>query len=98
VGHRFQPGNPGGPGRPPKNKEDAYLNAMREHFTPEQAVGVIDSLLNDTQSWRARHAGMELLLHYVLGKPTQRIAHSGMSTPDEWLAALRREPDEATDG
>jgi hypothetical protein len=97
VGHRFQPGNPGGPGRPPKSKEDSYLVAMREKFTTDQVMEVIASLLADTQSWRARHAGAELLLHYALGKPTQRIAHSTASTPDEWLAALRGEPDEATD-
>jgi hypothetical protein len=87
---QWKPGQSGNPnGRPPKEKETEYLRAMREHFTPEQIVEVIRSLLADDKSWRARHAGAELLLHYALGKPTQRIAHSTASTPDEWLAALR---------
>jgi hypothetical protein len=94
--HRFQPGNPGGPGRPPKTKEDAVLNRLKARIDPDDVVQTIMELMEDTKSWRARLAAIELYFYYTVGKPPQYMLHGMASTPDEWLQALRG-GDEETD-
>ena len=70
---RFLPGVSGNPhGRPSKERERAVLAAVKDALPPEKIAEVIVALVNDSTSWRARVAGIELHLHYTLGKPVQR--------------------------
>ena len=92
---QFQPGNPGGPGRPPKEKENAVLNKLRESVKPEQVVAIIMQLMNHGTSWRAQQAGIELYLHYMLGKPTQHVSASVGWTPEDWRNAFKQEDAQA---
>ncbi len=81
--NRFQPGNPGGPGRPKKETERAYLDAVLRALPPEQVVDVLHGLLTDAKSWRARFSAVELILAYGLGKPVQRTESEGSGVIEE---------------
>jgi hypothetical protein len=70
--HRFQVGNPGGPGRPKKVQEEAYLHAIRRALPPDELEDLIRRLAA-SNSWRANLAAGELALHYGVGKPVQRV-------------------------
>lgn len=90
---RFVVGYSGGPGRPRKEQETAYLTALLDALTPEQLASIIKNLAGETGSWRAQHAAAELALHYALGKPVQRVVKqsSGLA---EILEQLRDNPSE----
>ena len=65
-----QSGNPAG--RPPKVRETAVLNIMRQRIPPERIVETVLDLIEDSESWRAREAGVKLYLAYMVGMPVQR--------------------------
>lgn len=69
---RFLPGNPGGPGRPAKARENAALDLMRQTVSPAKVVQTIVDLIEHQSSWRAREAGVRLYLAYMVGMPVQR--------------------------
>lgn len=50
----FKPGHPGGPGRPPRQTEDAYLISLRAAVTPEHWRRVVARALKDAQSGDAK--------------------------------------------
>lgn len=95
MGHRFQPGNPGGPGRPPKTKEDGVLNELKARVPPSMPVDTILELMQHPTSWRARLAGVEMYFYYTVGKPPQYLMHSVTNTPEDWVQALLGQGDEA---
>lgn len=82
---RFAKGNPGGPGRPTRDKEKAVLKAISAAASPEQVAGVIRDLMFDATSWRARQAGVELYLFYTEGKPIQRTQQLDNDTMSEFI-------------
>ncbi len=82
--NRFQPGNPGGPGRPKKETEGAYLNAIRSACTPDEFTTKLISMLNGN-SWRERAFALEMIAHYTLGKPIQRTESANVNVIEEAL-------------
>lgn len=96
-GH-FLPGNSGGPGRPPKAKEEEYLTQIGSAFPPDVVVEKLQKALQlaeETNSARGILAAIEMILQYQVGKPVQMEGQSnthvlalinllqGMSEPDE---------------
>jgi hypothetical protein len=76
VGHRFQPGNPGGPGRPKKATELAMLDTIKADWPPERISEALNTAMQfavDTRSWRGVLSTVELVLAYGVGKPTQKV-------------------------
>lgn len=69
---RILPGSPGGPGRPPKAKEDVVLNLMRVQVPAQKVVDTILELLDHPSSWRARESGVRLYMDYMVGTPVRR--------------------------
>jgi hypothetical protein len=62
-GRRFQKGNPGGPGRPPKKYEEAFLDTIKATLTPKELKKLLKSLLHRGTSWGGdRAAGLLLKL------------------------------------
>lgn len=88
---RFKPGYSGGPGRPNKKREEAYLNAILDVLTPEQVAVMVKDLAGST-SWRAQAFAAELVMHYALGKPVQRVHQTGNGLADV-LAMLNDKSD-----
>ncbi len=68
----FKPGHPGGPGRPKKATEEAYLNAILKAMPPEKLADLI-LRMSERSEWRAQAWAGEIAAHYGLGKPVQRI-------------------------
>jgi len=75
---KFEKGNPGGPGRPPRESEAAYLKTMLDGCTQADWDAITKRAVKDAKigSWRAR----EWLSNYLLGKPIIRTQISG---PDD---------------
>jgi hypothetical protein len=71
--YRWKPGQSGNPaGRPRKETELAYLDAVKRALTPERVHDLIVEL-SARSEWRAKAFAAELALHYGAGKPVQRI-------------------------
>jgi hypothetical protein len=71
---RFLPGNPGGPGRPSRGREQAVLDAMKEEFTPAYIVAKLKTALEKAEaqgSPRAMATVLDTILAYTVGKPSQ---------------------------
>jgi hypothetical protein len=90
---RFLPGNPGGPGRPPKARNLAYVDAVIRALPPEQLGALLAEMVEfaeTTQSWRGKLAAVRLALEYAVGKPTQRVEQqSSTQALEDVLATLR---------
>lgn len=89
---KFQPGNPGGPGRPPKAVEDAKQSVLLRLFDERQEAAVVKNMLAKAKSRRdpAAVSAATWLWERKYGKvPDQLIAelvqkaYIGVS-PDEW--------------
>jgi hypothetical protein len=78
------------PGRPPKEKEDAILNAIRDAFTPAELVSILREALivaRNTNSARGMLSSIQTMLDYAVG-PAKRIVHDAPMSPTDWLAAM----------
>lgn len=81
IGRPFQKGNPGGPGRPPRATEAAYLAATIQAVPIEKWRKVCAMALQ--QALRGNHKAREFLAKYLL--PARREdAH----TPEEAQQAM----------
>jgi hypothetical protein len=78
---RFQVGNPGSPGRPPKSVEDRALNMLREVCDEDRLRQLCEKLVSDAVSGKYR--SMELLFGYLIGKPVARIEKVGGNAIEE---------------
>lgn len=87
---RFKPGYSGGPGRPKKAVEDAYLNAILDALPPEELTALIRKL-REEDGWRPKAFAAELVAHYGLGKPVQRVYTTGFDFGD-MVDSLRDKP------
>jgi hypothetical protein len=56
----------GGPGRPPRHVEEAFVDACRQALTPEALREVLDRLLRKAASWDGDRAAA-LLLKLLFG-------------------------------
>jgi len=81
----FAPGNPGGPGRPPRRAEDDLLAIVRGAVTAEELTAVMQTLTKRAKDGDV--AAARLLLSYLCGTPTDT------GTADR-LSALERLADE----
>jgi hypothetical protein len=71
---RFTTGNPGSPGRAPKARELAVLDAVKAEFSPEEIAAKLRTALElaeELRSPRAMTTVLETILAYTVGKPTQ---------------------------
>ena len=83
-------------GRASKAREMEYLEAVKAAATTGEVTEAIQFLLRH-KSWRARHAGLTLVLQHILGKPpTMRLNVS--TKMDDLLALLRGDSDNVIDG
>ena len=90
---QFQPGGKGGPGRPPKRKEEKYLEILLEVVTEDDFRAVITRMVKDAiRGWKSARRD---LLEYVLGKPTQMVDVQLTDTPMMRLIQKWREEDRA---
>ena len=62
---RFAEGNPGGPGRPPRATETAYLEALTEIVTPERWRAICERAASDAEAGDAK--AREWIAKYVIG-------------------------------
>ena len=74
--HRYQVGNPGGPGRPTKAKELQVLDAIKADWPPERVAEALNQAMTfatETRSWRGILAVCELAMAYTIGRPQQKV-------------------------
>jgi len=64
---RFIPGNPGGPGRPRRDTERAYLAAISEACSPETWREIVARAVADAKAGDA--AARAWLAGYLVGRP-----------------------------
>ena len=67
-GGRFAPGNAGGPGRPRRATERAYLDALTEACPPETWKLIVESAVMN--AGRGDRYAREWLSSYLMGRPT----------------------------
>jgi len=90
----FEKGWKGGPGRPPKRREDRILSAMDTVITDDDWLAIIEVAKSGALQGQFRK--LELLLAYGLGKPTQTVnVRNDTNVIDEALAAMQAEDEEA---
>ena len=96
---RFAAGNPGGPGRPRKETEQGYADAMRDAITPADLCDVLKSMVRRAKGGDV--AATKLVLNYTVGLPTQRIEQNISRRPGEVgmaeMIALSQDPDAYAD-
>ena len=66
---KFTQGSPGGPGRPKRNTERAYLDIIQTACPPETWREVVDKAVNDAKNGDPK--AREWLASYLVGKPEQ---------------------------
>jgi hypothetical protein len=105
---RFAPGNKAAVGTIRKKGRASIAKAigttLNEQFPPERIAKIYEDAVAYAYRFAEEYHSPKMLIAVASrlsdetgGKPVQRIAHSTASTPDEWLAALRGEPDEPND-
>ena len=65
---RFAQGNPGGPGRPPRQTEREYLRAMLAACTPDDWREIVGQVVEDAKGGDPK--AREWLARYLVGAPT----------------------------
>ena len=68
-------GNNGGPGRPPKAREEKYLEIMKGTITFSEFKALVNKTY--TLAMKGDAAARKALFDYILGPPTQKLEHSG---------------------
>lgn len=72
---QYEKGHPGGPGRPPKARELAYLAVLREKLTLAEWGQIVEQTIRDAKSQDpiARDRARRFLAEYAIGKPAQTL-------------------------
>ena len=68
---QFAKGNGGGPGRPPKAREERYKEILKGAVTYSQWRKIIKKLADKAE--RGDIQAAKLLFEYLVGKPTQEL-------------------------
>ena len=63
----FAPGNAGGPGRPRRETERAYLVVIAEACTPDAWHAIVDKAVEDAKAGDAK--ARDWLASYLVGRP-----------------------------
>lgn len=74
---QFAEGNKGGPGRPAKAREAAYLAVLRETVSLEDWKEIVESAKADAKhgvDGKTRETGRRFIADYCIGKPKQSIS------------------------
>ena len=90
---RFTTGNPGGPGRPRREQEQAILEAITNAIPPVQIGEALRTALDiaiETRSARGIVAVLELQAAYGIGRPTIRVEKPEGDPISAALAEIRR--------
>jgi hypothetical protein len=98
-GGRFAAGNPGGPGRPRRATERAYLAALSEACPPETWAAIVAKAVEDATA--GDRFAREWLAAFLVGQPggsapslhELAVEEAAGSDPVERGAALARESD-----
>ena len=72
---KFQPGNPGGPGRPKKAIEERYVKSLYSVLKQSDWKEIVEKAI--AQAKRGDHQARKWLSDYALGTPIQRIENTG---------------------
>ena len=72
---QFVKGSEGGPGRPPRAKEERYFEAMRSACSLVEWRKIVKKAVE--QAKRGNHPARKFLADYLLGSPLQRHELSG---------------------
>lgn len=72
---KFQPGNKGGPGRPPKEREARFLEITLSAVTFDDWAEIIKKAV--AQAKRGDSSARKFLADYLVGVPVQRTEHTG---------------------
>jgi hypothetical protein len=75
---RFQPGNPGGPGRPKRPVEEKYLKKLSTAVTLNDWKAIVQKAVEQAKDGDDKARAW--LSDHLIGKPTQRVEHSGDMT------------------
>ena len=67
----FAKGGKGGPGRPPKAREEKYADALKKAVTFKDITDIAKTLVNKAKAGDEKAA--KLLFEYLIGKPVERI-------------------------
>ena len=86
---RWLPGVSGNPGGRVRPREKAIVTAIMDSVQPETVGFVLNDLLHDERSWRARATGVELFLRFMVG-PAPTRTQERENTIDLILAKLRQ--------
>lgn len=94
---KFQQGNPGGPGRPPKPVEDAQRSVLLELFNEQEERAIIANIIANAKrkgvaAAPSATAAATWLWDRKYGKVKEQIEHSGnvelkgyvTVSPDDW--------------
>lgn len=94
---KFQPGNPGGPGRPPKVVEDAKQSVLLDLFNEKEERAIVLNMIANAKrkgvvAAPSATAAATWLWDRKYGKVTDKIEHSGSVdlkgytsvSPDDW--------------
>jgi hypothetical protein len=68
---RFQEGGPGGPGRPPKRKEEYVLTRLWELTTEEDLEAGLRAIIEGFRNGWKFHT--RLFMEYMVGRPAQVV-------------------------
>lgn len=69
---QFQPGNAGGPGRPPRATEFVYLRAFNESLTVEDWEAIVRRAVKDAKAGDGK--ARDWLTRYALGNEPPSLA------------------------
>jgi len=90
---RFAPGNPGGPGRKPREVEEEYLAVMEQVVSGEAWQAIVERATTDAIAGDAK--ARQWIAGYLLGMPVSRVEAPEENGLAKILSMLDREQDEA---
>src|SRR5687768_6486096 len=90
-GHTISKGH----GRPPKAKEERLHQILVNALGDGKWEAIVQRAVTDAITGNAVEAAQarKWLANYGLGTPIHRSEDSGRSTPDDWLRAMRDDPE-----
>ena len=74
-GNQAAKGSSGGPGRPPKKREERYQELLKEAVTYKQFKAIVKMVAGKAEGGDL--AAAKLLFEYLLGKPPQHTMLTG---------------------
>jgi hypothetical protein len=85
---RFIKGNPGSPGRPPRLREDEYLDLLKDTIPAERWARIVEAVAHRAE--RGDVSAFKALAGYLAGLPLQRVSATVRTDGDEELTDAER--------